>query len=133
MSSFSLVSSSWLKNLFDFCLEIHYENNKFFKHPNTVRNYLSKIQLESFIEDNFKELYLSTYDQIYDSPINIKNIHIRLYLVAVIDKFYECGNSLEVFKKEMRKFIYHIFSHRVYNPYKLYLKNEKLSIYDLLI
>ena len=125
MSSFSLVSSSWLNNLFDFCNEIKNENKYFFKYPNTKRNIMHREALKTFIEDNFRELFLNTYDTIYEAPFTKDNIHIKIYLIAVIITFQHSENE-EMFITQMKRYIKHYFSYYVYNPHNLYMKGEKL-------
>ena len=125
MSSFSLVSSSWLNDLYNFCTTIDNENKRFFKFPNSKGNFMHRMALKTFIEDNFKELFLNTYDTVYDAPLKKDNIHIKIYFIAVYTTFQFALNK-EIFIDQMKKYIKHYFSYYVHNPHKLYMRGEKI-------
>jgi len=124
MSSISFVSASWLNELFNFCVNLDNENKRFFKYSQSKKNKYHYMLLQEFIEKNYNELYLSTYDQKYRRN-NFKNDNnIKLYIYALILRFRQYPNN-EDFIKEMKNFIRHYYSYQIWNPYELEQYGER--------
>ncbi len=132
MSSISFVSTSWLNELFNFCVNLDNENKRFFKYPKSKKNKYYYSLLQEFIFKNYNELYLSTYDQQYCRKNFTNDNNIKLYIYSLIYRFLKYPNRND-FIKEMKNFIRHYYSYQLWNPYDLEKRGERLAYQIILI